>query len=121
VASESEVGTPEITPVVESKLKPAGKSGVIIQLVLTPPEFVGRIWPIELKIVTEYVACGYSILGGVPGVATIEINIVALSLPPAPVPVMVYNVAVDTAVAVPEIAPVDVLKLSDAGSAGLIE
>ena len=112
------VGVPEIAPVEVSKVRPAGNVAEIDQEVAAPPLEVGTTVVMAESLVKERVLGVYVTEDGAMSLTAIVT--VALPLPPALLAVTVYAVEVETTVGVPPMAPVEVSKVSPAGSDGEI-
>ena len=112
------LGVPEIAPVEESRERPAGKDGETDHEVIVPPPTVG----VSVVIVVPFSKVSelepYAIVGAT---SLTTIVIVAVSVPPVLVAVIVYEALEVTAVGVPLIAPVDVSRDKPAGRDGETE
>lgn len=113
------VGVPEISPVELSNDNPAGSAGVISQFVTAPPLDVGVTVVIALSLVRVSELGLYATEDGATSFTWMVT--VAVSLPPALLAVTVYAVEFETAVGVPEIAPVVLSNARPAGRAGEID
>ena len=109
------VGVPLMAPVEESRDKPAGSDGETDQEVIAPPLVVGVnvVMAVPFSKVREVEL--YEIEGATSLTTMVK---VAVSVPPVFVAVTVYDAEEVMAVGVPEIAPVEVSRVTPAGSDG---
>jgi len=98
------------------KTRPAGSVGETDHDTTVPPIEVGVTVVMRLSLVNESEFGVYEIPDG--AISFTSMVIVAVSLPPALVAVIVYMVEDTIAVGVPEISPVEVEKVSPAGIEG---
>lgn len=113
------VGVPEMVPVEVSKESPAGNVGDTDHETTVPPLDVGVTAVIREPLVRVNGFPLYAIDEGMTSLTTMVT--VAVVLPPVLVAVTVYEAEVESAVGVPEIAPVEVSKDRPAGSEGVID
>ena len=107
------VGVPEISPVDESSVSPAGRDGETDQDVIVPPLTVGVTSVIAVPLVSVKEFGLYVRDDGATSLTTMVT--VAVVLPPLFVAVIVTDVEDVTAVGVPERTPVEKSKLRPAG------
>ena len=107
------VGVPEISPVDESSVSPAGRDGETDQDVIVPPLTVGVTSVIAVPLVNVNEFGLYVRDDGATSLTTMVT--VAVVLPPLFVAVIVTDVEEVTAVGVPERTPVEKSKLRPAG------
>ena len=107
------VGVPEISPVDESSVSPAGRDGETDQDVIVPPLTVGVTSVIAVPLVNVNEFGLYVRDDGATSLTTMVT--VAVVLPPLFVAVIVTDVEDVTAVGVPERTPVEKSKLRPAG------
>tara|TARA_B100000674_G_scaffold301441_1_gene250260 strand:- start:6282 stop:6728 length:447 start_codon:yes stop_codon:yes gene_type:complete len=113
------VGVPEIVPVELSIDRPAGSVGVIDQESTVPPVPEDGVAAVIAESFASVMKVGlYATDDGAISL-TWMVN-VAVPVPPALVAVTVYDVDGDTADGVPPTAPVELLNVNPAGSAGEI-
>ena len=110
------VGVPLMAPVDESKDKPTGSVGETDHEVTGPPLAVGVTVVMAVPLVNVSELEGYVTVEGATSLTTIVM--LAVTLPPVFVPVIVYEVEEVIAVGVPEIAPVEPSMRRPAGSDG---
>jgi len=110
------VGVPEIAPVEVLKERPAGSVGEIDHEVTVPPLTLGVAVVMALSLVNVNGLPLYTMLDG-PMSLTVMVT-VAVELPPVLLAVTVYCVVEETAVGVPEIAPVELENRRPAGKLG---
>jgi hypothetical protein len=109
------VGVPLRTPVEASSAKPAGSDGETDQETTVPPVDVGDVVVIAVPLVNVNEVVLYEMTGAM---SLTTIVIVALSLPPVLVAVIVYVAEEFTPVGVPLMAPVEESKERPAGKPG---
>ena len=109
------VGVPLMAPVEESRERPAGRLGETVHEVMVPPPTVGVsvVMVVPFSRVRELEP--YEIVGGT---SLTTMVMLAVSVPPVLVAVMVYVAEEVTAVGVPLMAPVEVSSDNPAGSDG---
>ena len=113
------VGVPEMAPVEVLKERPLGSEGEIDHEVTVPPLALGVAVVMAVSLVSVNGLPLYTMEDGMISL-TVMVT-VAVALPPVLLAVTVYGVDEDTAVGVPEIAPVEVENRRPAGSDGEID
>ena len=113
------VGVPEMAPVEVLKERPLGIEGEIDHEVTVPPLALGVAVVMAVSLVSVNGLPLYTMEDGMISL-TVMVT-VAVALPPVLLAVIVYGVDEDTAVGVPEIAPVEVENRRPAGSDGEID
>ena len=114
------VGVPDIVPVVLSIDRPAGSAGVIDHESTAPPVPEDGVAAVIAESFASVMKVGlYATDDG--AISLTWMVKVAVPVPPALVAVTVYDVDEDTADGVPPTAPVELLNVNPAGSAGEID